>query len=150
MMGRLVLVGTWLRFRRARFTHQFAIDRIENDVVYVIQSQTRGVTNSMTLAELETRGPTTIISPPPEVDVEKFLTFCRKQVGLEYGYLTDVAMAIDTLTWQWFPSLRGARKQSWQCAALINEGLRFGGWLHEWLSVYAMFPDESYEALTRR
>jgi hypothetical protein len=101
----------------------------------------------MTLTELETRGPVTIISPPPEVDVEKFLTFCRKQLGLKYGFLTDLAMAIDIVTWQWVPSFRGAREQSWQCVALIDEGLRFGGFLHEWLDVYAILPDESYDAL---
>ena len=147
-MGRLVLLGTWLKFRKAFFTHQFAIDRIEGGVVYVIQAQTKGVTNSMTLDELKTRGPVTIISPPPEVDIEKFLTFCRAQIGDKYGFLTDFGMAIDILTWQWFPSVRGSRTDSWQCSALINEGLRFGGWLHDWQDIYAILPDEGYDALT--
>lgn len=149
IMGRLIRLGEWLRFRKSEWNHQFVVtDTVDVDgMPFIIQATMRGVTDTARLDQVAPGGTYITIPPPPEVDRAKLLKFCKAQVGLEYGYWTDIAMAIDIVTWNWFPALRGARKQSWQCSALVNEGLRFGGWLHPWLSIYNIFPQEGYDAL---
>jgi len=146
-MGKLIRLGTRLKFKKALFNHEFVIDRIVDGVPYVIQATIHGVTDSMRLDEVAHGGTYTLISPPPEVDIDKLLFFCRSQVGTEYGILTIAAIAIDVVSWQWIPAFRGARKNSWICSALIEEGLRYAGWYHDWVDIYNMFPDESYFAL---
>ena len=148
-MGLFVLVGTWLKFRRARWTHQFIIGRIEDGQAYVIQAQMKGVTDSMTLDELRAMGDCEVIAPPEECDRDRIVDFCELQLGDPYGLLSDLAMGIDLLAWNWIPSFRSARKQTWQCSALVNEALRYAGWYHPWLDIYEILPDESYAALTK-
>lgn len=126
----------------------FAIDRVEGGVAYVIQAELRGVTSTRTLDEVAPGGSFELINPPPGVDAERFLFFLRSQVGVRYGVLTILAIALDILTWNWFPSFRGARKNSWICSALVLEALRLGGWYHEWRNIYQATPAEGYVALT--
>lgn len=147
VMGKMIRLGTWLKLRKVEDNHEFVVDRVVDNVAYIIQATIKGVTDTARLDEVAPGGSYTLVSPPPEVDVDKFLSFCRKQVGCEYGLLTDIAMGIDIITWQWFPAFRGARTNSWQCAALINEGLRFGGWYHDWIDIYSILPDEGRHAL---
>jgi hypothetical protein len=146
-MGALIRLGTWLKFHKATFNHEFAVDRVVDGVPYVIQATIHGVTDTARLDEVAPGGLYVLLPPPASVDVEKFLFFCRQQVGVKYGILTIVAMAIDVVSWQWVPSFRGARKNSLICTALVNEGLRFGGWYHDWVDIYNIFPDEGYDAL---
>lgn len=70
--------------------------------------------------------------------------FANAQVGDKYGWVTDVSMGLNMLTPDRF-SLR--KPGTWQCAALVAEALRFGGWLHDWPDIYALFPAQVYEAL---
>jgi len=51
------------------------------------------------------------------------------------------------VTWNWFPSFRGSRKNSWVCSGLSCESLRFGGWFHNWTGIYTIFPQQAYDAL---
>ena len=146
-MGWLIRVGTWLKFRKSEYNHEFVVWKIENDVPYIIQATIHGVTNTARLDEVAPGGTYTLISPPPEVDIDKFIEFCCKQVGVEYGILTILAIASDLLSWNWVPALRGVRKNSWICTAVINEGLRFSGWYHDWIDIYNILPDEGYNAL---
>ena len=147
-MGALIRLGTRLKFHKATFNHQFVVDRVvDGGVPYIIQATLHGVTDTMRLDEVAPGGLYVLLPPPASVDVEKFLSFCRKQVGVKYGILTILAMAIDVVSWQWVPAMRGARKNSFICTALVNEGLRFGGWYHDWIDVYNIFPDEGYDAL---
>ena len=147
VMGWLIRLGEWLRFRRCKVNHQFVVERVVDGVPYVIQATMRGVTDTARLDEVAPGGEVITMAPPKCVDREKLLEFCRSKVGLEYGYLTDLAIAIDTVTWQWVPAFRGARKESWQCAALINQGMLYAGWLHDWLDIYTIFPEQGYDAL---
>jgi len=146
-MGALIRLGTRLKFDKATFNHQFVVDRVVDGVPYVIQATIHGVTDSMRLDEVAPDGLYVLLPPPSSVDIEKFLFFCRQQVGVKYGGLTIAAMAIDVVSWQWVPALRGARKNSFICTALVNEGMRFGGWYHEWIDIYNIFPDEGWVAL---
>lgn len=149
VMGWLIRVGTWLRLRKARFNHMFAVDdQVDTDgTPFVIQATMRGVINTARLDEVAPGGTIVTMTPPSVVDRARFLEFLHAQVGQEYGFITDVAMALDIVTWNWIPSFRGARKPSWQCAALVCEGMRFGGWLHDWVDIYSILPDEGYDAV---
>lgn len=147
-MGWLIRVGEWLRFHKGSWNHEFTVDRVVDGVPYIIQATLRGVTNTATLDSVAPGGRYITMAPPPGVDREKLLQFCRAQVGLRYGYLTILAIAVDIVTWQWVPALRGARKPSWICSALVNEGLRFGGWLHTWVDIYTVTPQQGYEAVS--
>ena len=148
-MGWLIRLGTLLKLKRARWNHEFIVSDLTDvdGAPLIIQATMRGVTEDCRLDQVAPGGSYVTMPPPPECDRAKLLEFAKKQVGTEYGFLTDLAMAIDIVSWDWVPSFRGARKPSWQCAALTNESMRFAGWLHEWLDVYDILPDEGYEAL---
>ena len=151
MMGRLIRFGEFLRARRgAAWNHQFIVDRFENDSWYVIQATLHGVTNDCRLDDVAPEGKIIVMSPPKGVNRTRALAFARAQVGIGYGFLTIVAIAFDIVTWDWVPSVRAARKPSWICSALVNESLRYGGWLHEWLDIYSVTPAQSYDALNKQ
>lgn len=72
--------------------------------------------------------------------------FANAQLSDPYDWFSDLCLGLDALTPDAFPSVR--RNGTWQCAALVAESLRFGGWLHDWPSVYTIYPAQLYEALT--
>lgn len=146
-MGILIRFGEWLKFRRSSVNHMFILDRQVGEDWYVIQATIRGVTDSMKLSDVAPGGKVWLKPCPDGVDRDRVLQFARSQVGLKYGWLTIAAIAIDILTWNWVPSFRAARHPSWICSALACESLRFGGWLHQWLDIYAVFPQEALKAL---
>ena len=148
-MGRLIRLGEALRFRRgSQYNHMFIVDKQDAEGFWlIIQATLRGVTDNARLVDVAPGGTFITMVPPFGVDRDKVLAFARKQVGLRYGYGTILAIAIDIVTWNWFPALRGARKQSWICSALACEALRFGGWLHEFIDIYTITPAQAYAAL---
>src|ERR1039458_7780691 len=79
LMAKMILLGTWLKFRKAEDNHEFVVDRIVDGIPYVIQATIKGVTDTARLDEVAPGGSYTLVTPPPEVDVDKFLFFCRKQ-----------------------------------------------------------------------
>lgn len=147
-MAFFIRLGEWLRFRKGDYVnHEFVVDRVFNGVPYIIQATLRGVTDTARLVDVAPGGSYMIVVPPATIDRDKLLEFCRSQVGDEYGILTIAAIAIDLASWSWFPSFRGARKNSWICSALSNEGLRYAGWLHQWTDIYCVTPAEGLLAL---
>lgn len=141
VMGKLIRIGERLRFRRgSEWNHMAIVDRVEDGVAYVIQATLRGVTDTATLDEVAPGGRIRVQAPPPGVSRARALEFARAQVGVEYGFGTILAIAIDILTWNWVPSFRGARKNSWICSALVMESLRFGGFLHNCPDIYTVTP----------
>lgn len=152
MMPKLIRLGEWLKFRSSEFNHEFAVTRVdENGVAYVTQSTFRwhlkGVTDEQTLSDVAPHGTFTIVTPPTEVDIDKFLEFLKSQVGIKYSNLTILADSLDILSWSWVPSFMNARRASWICSGLINEGLRFGGWLHQYVNIYTVMPQQGHDAL---
>ena len=148
-MGRLIRLGEAIRFKRgSRWNHAFIVsdETDENGSPYLIQAQMSGVTDTMTLAELP--GEWEILPMPKGVNRARVLQFAKAQVGIQYGFLTILAIALDILTWNWFPSFRAARKQSWICSALAFESLRFGGYLRNVVDIYETTPAELYNFLT--
>ena len=148
-MGYLIRFGEAIRFKRgSHWSHAFIVSDQVSDTgsPYIIQAQMRGVTDSMTLDELP--GTYQILPMPKGVNRARALQFAKAQVGVQYGFLTILAIALDILTWDWFPSFRAARKQSWICSALVFESLRFGGYLHNVVDIYEVTPAELYNFLT--
>ena len=150
-MGLLIRVGEAIRFHRgSNWNHAFIVsDQVnENGSPYIIQAQIRGVTDSMALEELP--GTYKILPMPKGVNRARVLQFAKAQVGIRYGILTIASIAIDILTWNWFPSFRAGRKQSWICSALAFESLRFGGYLRNVVDIYEVTPAELYNFLTEQ
>src|SRR5487761_2022633 len=151
IMGRLIRVGEFLRFRKgSQFNHAFIVsDKTHTNGEYLaIQATLKGVTADVPVSRVAPGGKTVFVSLPEWVDPKKVLAFANNQVGIRYGYLTILAISLDILSWQWAPALRGARKPSWICSALTCETLRYGGWVHEWIDIYTVTPAQAYCALT--
>ena len=150
-MGRLIRVGEFLRFRKgSKWNHAFIVsDKVDiHGEQLVIQATLRGVTDDKPLSSVAPNGSIQIFPLPKGVNAKKVLAFANNQVGLRYGYFTILAIAIDILTWQWFPAFRGARKPSWICSALVMESLRYGGFLHNAIDIYTITPAEAFDILT--
>jgi hypothetical protein len=151
LMAKCIRVGEFLRFRKgSKWNHMVIVsDEVSTTGEYLaIQATLRGVTSTVPLSEVAPGGEIQFLELPDGVDAEKVLTFAKSQVGLEYGYFTILAIALDICTWNWVPSFRGARKQSWICSALAMESLRFGGFLHDMVDIYSITPAESYLILS--
>lgn len=143
VMGRAIRFGEHLSGGVGEWNHMFII----GEDAKVIQAEMQGVTDDANVNDLLLTYKCTILKPPPEVDLDKVVVFAKEQVGICYGLGTDIAIGIDMMTWQWFPAFRGARKPSWICSALGAEALRFGGYYHEWISVYTCTPQQVHDAL---
>ena len=148
-MGRLIRLGEWLKGRGSEWNHMFILDcpALAGDW-YIIQATLRGVTHNALLSEVAPGGKYVTFAPPSEVDRKKLLAFCRAQVGSHYSLLTIMSIAVDTLTWNWVPALMNSYRESWICSGLVCEGLRYGGWLHDWVNLYLVTPQQAYDSLT--
>jgi len=149
-MGKLIRLGEWLRFKRgSEWNHQFVVsDEVDVDgTPFVIQATLRGVTDTARLDQVAPGGRYITMAPPDACDRHELLVFMKSQVGIRYSLMTILAIAIDIVTWDWFPAFRGARKPSWICSALVNEAMRFSGWLHPWIDLYSVTPQDGYCAL---
>ncbi|HWD97367.1 MAG TPA: hypothetical protein VG246_13180 [Acidimicrobiales bacterium] len=148
LMGRLIRLGEALKGKLgSEWNHQFVVDRIVDGVPYIIQATFEGVTDTAPLSMVAPGGRYITMPPPPEVDRGKLLEFCRSEVGTKYSLLSDVAIGIDILSWNWVPALMNSYRRTWQCAGLINEGMRFGGWLHQWVNCNTVTPQMGFLAL---
>ena len=145
-MGKLIRFGEWLKLRRGNINHEFVVTEIVGGTPYVVQATLRGVIKSP-LSDVAPGGYYFLFTPPAEVDISKLVEFEEKQVGMRYGILTILAIMIDIVSWSWVPSFRGSRKSSWICSAVVNEGLRFGGWYWPWVNIYDITPEEGLAAL---
>lgn len=148
VMGRLIRLGEVLRFKKgSEWNHEFIVSDFRDGEFYITQATLRGVTNTAKLTEVAPGGHYITMPPPFEVDRQKLLLFAASQVGITYSLGTILAIALDIVTWNWVPSFRGSRKPSWICSGLVNEALRFGGWLHQWIDIYTVTPAQGYLAL---
>ena len=145
IMGRLIRLGEWLKFRKSDYNHMFVV---AEDGIHIIQATLRGVTDTALLTDVAPGGKYFTMSAPSEVDIAKLLEFCRAQVGSKYSFLTIMSIAFDTLTWNWVPALMNSYRQSWVCSGLTCEALRYGGWLFQVVNIYTITPQTAYDALT--
>lgn len=147
IMGKAIRLGEWLRFRRgSHWNHVCFIDRVVDGVPYVLQAEPSGVTVDKTLDSV---GAYLLMEPPKGVDRTQVMFFARQQVGYHYGWLMILALAVDIITPAWFPTfhLASKKKPSWICSVLSAEALRFGGWFHQWPSIYQVTPSQVFSAL---
>jgi hypothetical protein len=101
------------------------------------------------LSEVAPGGEYITFPPPSDVDRKKLLEFSRAQVGSHYSFLTILSIAFDIVTWNWVPAVMNSYRQSWICSGLLCEGLRYGGWLHQWVNVYTISPQQAYDVLAK-
>jgi hypothetical protein len=160
-MGRIIRLGEilkgkdswhqfilWLKGEDDKWNHEFVVDRFEDGKWYIIQAIFEGVTDQYPLDTVAPGGKYVTMAPPPEVDRAKLLEFCRGEVGAKYSILSDVAIGVDCITWNWVPSLMNSYKRTWNCSGLVNEGMRFAGWLKQWVNIYTVTPQDGYDAVT--
>ena len=140
--GRVIRLGEWIRWRKGAFyNHVCVVNEIRDGIPFVIQAETRGVTDDKPLSTL---GQTLVVFPPETVDVDKMLAFYRSQLGKRYGWLTILSIAFNILTPAWL-SVRWA--WTWVCSAITAEALRAGGWFHDWPDIYQVTPAQLYDAV---
>lgn len=149
LIGRAIRLGERLRFRTGAFYNHVAIIADTDADPHVIQAEASGVTSNGTLSSVAPGGSYLIYPLPDGVDPAKVLRFARSQVGLSYGWLSILSLAIQILVPKWIhlPSFRSER--SWICSAMGGESIRFGGWLWNWGDIYKVVPSELYAALER-
>lgn len=146
-MGRLIRFGERLRLKRgSQWNHEFVVsDQVDVDgTPLIIQATLKGITDT---ARIDGVGEYVTMAPPDACDRHELLVFMKAQVGTRYGVGTILAIALDILTWDWFPAFRGSRKNSWICSAVTNEAMRFAGWYHPFVNIYTVTPQDGYDAL---
>jgi len=67
------------------------------------------------------------------------------QVGVKYGFLTIVAIAVNLYTPS-FIHIDFRKDGTWICSAVANEASRFGGLIRQWRNIYGVSPAESWIA----
>ena len=108
------------------------------------QAQGSGVTIGSTLGSVAPGGGCEIVPLPAGVDRAKVLEFLRAQVGRKYGFVTIASILITIIG----PSFLNVMvPDTWICSAVVAEGLRAGGWIHNWPDVYQVSPAQLSEAL---
>jgi len=108
------------------------------------QAEARGVTLGATLATVAPGGSYEIVPVPAGVDRAKELEFLRAQVGRRYGFVTIASILITILTPVF---LNVMASDTWICSAVTAEGLRAGGWIHNWPDIYQVNPAQLADAL---
>ena len=148
LMGKLIRFGEIISGGKGEVNHMFIFSEREGYRWKIIQAQMKGVTNTVYFDELaESSSKVVVVKPPPRVCLPAVVEFAQEQVGIEYGLGTDIGIGIDMVTWQWVPAVRGARTASWICSALGCEALRYGGWLHRWIDIYTVTPQQALDEL---
>jgi hypothetical protein len=144
-MAKFIRLGEFLKGRRHVWNHCCVVDRFENGHWHIIQAELKGVTDTCRLEDVAPGGRYVVLAPP--ANRAKILEFNRSQVGTKYSLLTIFSDAFDIVTWSWVPMLSNARKRSWVCSGLVGESLRYGGWLYQFVNVYAVMPQQLFDAL---
>lgn len=132
---RIIAFGQQARGLKAPYTH-VALARGNS----LVQANSHGV-NAAHLSDLND---VELVDVPSVCNGGLAWLFANAQVGDKYGWVTDISMGLNMLTPDRF-SIRVPG--TWQCAALVAESLRFGGWLYDWPDIYGIFPAGLYEAL---
>ena len=141
LIDKSITLAQWLRFRRGHeYSHVFTLDQQVGDDWTIIEARQHGVVNTRKLSEL----PPHIIVPSPLANPDVQLQFLHQQVGKRYGFFT-IASIITTLLMPKFINVM--LPDTWICSALAAEGLRCGGYLHNWPDIYQVTPAQLYEAL---
>ena len=146
-IGWAIRLGERLRFRSGAFYNHVAIvdHQLPTGDWEIIEAVARGVAKGR-LSEIAPGGSYAVVAVPNGART-RIVGFARSQLGKEYGWLSVVSVALQIILPRWLhlPSFRSDR--TWICSALGGEAARFGGWLHDWPTIYRVVPSELYAAL---
>jgi hypothetical protein len=150
VMGRIIRFGEHLKgVYGSEWNHEFVVSKFENNEWWIIQATMKGVIETPLKDVAPGKGGHYVtMAPPPECNRVKILEFAYGELGAKYSILSDVAIGIDMLTWNWVPSLMNSYTRTWNCSGLTNECLRYAGWRHEWVNIYTVTPQQGFDALT--
>ena len=140
IMGFMIRVGERIKWRRASNWNHVAIASETGTNPLVIQATVRGVTGDKHLSDLE-GGQIAVVPPTTTMDPRYVVMFAQAQLKDGYAYFGLLGAAIDQLL-PGFLRLQLGRESTWICSALAAESWRFGGWLHDWGSIYSVSPAE--------
>ncbi len=146
LVSRAIRWGEWLRFRKgAHWNHVATLYEPFGDDWIILQANDKGVGLSGSLSGLQMKGKVCVVPAPVGVDTELQLDFLHNQIGSRYGFLTAVSIVFTLLLPRFINVML---PNTWICSALAAEGLRAGGWLHNWPDLYQVTPAQLFEALT--
>ena len=131
--------------RYSKWNHVAVLNKVVDGQWTIIQAQTKGVTDTMTLDKLYQRSDYEIVEIPEYVDRALELDFLRSQVGQEYGWLSIVSCAFDMV----LPDKVSVRSSgTWICSALAGAALWYGGFepAQKWPDLYTLTPAELAQA----
>lgn len=149
LMGRLIRFGEWLKGKfGSEWNHEFVVSKFEDGEWWIIQATMKGVIETK-LKDVAPGGRYITMPPPTECDRAKILAFNYAELGVRYSVLSDVAIGVDIVTWNWVPSLMNSYKRTWNCSGLVNESLRYAGMLHQWINIYTVTPQMGFDVLTQ-
>lgn len=147
-IGWAIRLGERLRFRSGDFYNHVAVldHQLPTGDWVVVQAVARGVAKGR-LSEIAPGGSCAVVAVP-NVARTRVVGFARSQLGKEYGWLSVVSVALQVLLPRRFPLPAFRSDRTWICSALAAEAARFGGWLHDWPTIYRVVPSELYAALS--
>ena len=147
VLGRLIQLGEKIKFRDGEYNHAFVVVHVGTspDDIWIVQATLKGVILSHLSDVYPTTSEILLVPPPKACDPSKIVEFANEQIGEPYGLLSDICIAVDILTPEWFWSVR--RNGTWMCSALAGEALRYAGWLRRWGDIYTVAPTPLKQAI---
>jgi Permuted papain-like amidase enzyme, YaeF/YiiX, C92 family len=145
-LGLLIRVGERLKWRKGEVNHAFIVvtEGDSYDEVWIIQATLKGVVKSRLSELIASAQVVEIYGQPEGVYAERVAVFAEKQIGKPYGILSDLCIALDILTPDWFIEFR--RNWTWICSAMSGEAMRFGGWYLDVADIYCLTPQQLKDA----
>ena len=140
-MGALIRFGEHLRFKVGKYNHCFTVvtEGPTYDTIMVVQATMKGIILSPLSSLIDSSHIISMYSIEPlGGDPEKAAWFAEKQIGKDYGLLSDVCIAVDIITPYWFFECR--REGTWICSALAHEAMRFAGVYFDAPDIYMVSP----------
>ena len=128
----------------SNYNHVAWLDHQDDQGNWIVgQAGGKGVTITSPLDTTAPGGSHTIVPVPAGVDRAKMLAFLRAQDGIKYGFLTDASILLNRIV----PRINVMVSGTWICSAVYAEGLRAGGWLHNWPDLYQVSPQDIWAVI---
>ena len=127
LYGAVIRFGQALRWWRGRdWNHMAIIDSIDEAGNITILEMARRC-DVLPLEDVAPGGRLKFAPAPPDVDIERALTYARSRIGTKYGVLTIFAIAFNIVTPK-FVRLNFRRDDTLICSALVARAYEHGGW----------------------
>jgi hypothetical protein len=126
--GYMIRFGQAIRWWKYRtWNHMAIVDSIDEDgQIWVIQMARHG--ERVRIEDVAPGGKLKCIPAPKEINIEESLKYARLMVGIDYGVLTIVSIALNLLLpGQLNFDIR--REMTLICSALVARAWEHGGWI---------------------